>query len=290
MQIYRREAVELATRAASKALDDYAEQHGGTAGQAAASLTHLIVVTCTGFFAPGLDQALATALELPADVERTVMGLMGSAAAFNGLRLASEIVHGSPAARVLVVCVELCVIHQQPGADQQPLIASSLFADGAAACLVAGANTGSGARFEVDGFYSRVEPNTPKDMQRKMDDYGVVLQLSSEIPEYLGEVAPRAVRELFGVDRRPNFWAIHPGGRAIIDRLQETFELKPEDLSASREVLRRYGNMSSSTILFVLTELRRQLESQRADRHTGVAMAFEPGLVVEMASLRYLSA
>jgi predicted naringenin-chalcone synthase len=97
------------------------------------------------------------------------------------------------------------------------------------------------------------------------------------------------VQTLFG-DERPDFWAIHPGGRAIVDRLAQIFALGDADVAASREILRQYGNLSSATILFVLEELGRTLQQQNAvagQPATGVAMAFGPGLVIEMARLTY---
>ncbi|NJN19799.1 MAG: hypothetical protein HC822_27965 [Oscillochloris sp.] len=125
MAIYERESVKLGTQAAQRAL---AETNRPAA---AAQITHLIVVSCTGFFAPGLDLAIARNLGLQPTVQRSLIGFMGCAAAFNGLRLAAQIVAGQPTAQVLVVCVELCTLHLQPGTDRVNLTVASLFGDGA---------------------------------------------------------------------------------------------------------------------------------------------------------------
>jgi predicted naringenin-chalcone synthase len=287
MAIYQREAVAIGTMAAYRALADYDD---GVPVQAIAdTVTHLIVVSCTGFFAPGLDLAIARQLNLRPTVARTLVGFMGCAAAFNALRLASQIVASHPAARVLVVCVELCSLHIQPGCTRIDLVVGSLFADGAAACLVGAPSPGQRDLFLLDSFYSELVPDTHQEMIWQIGDHGFALHLSPDIPRRLGDIAPQALATLLDGRPTPRFWAIHPGGRAIVDRLAALFVLAPEHVAASLEVLRRYGNMSSPTILFVLDELRGRLRRQYSGGTVaGVAMAFGPGLVIEMAHLSYL--
>lgn len=286
MAIYQREAVILGARAAERALADFAADR---VAEVAQTVSHLIVVSCTGFFAPGLDQAIANKLGLRPTVERTLVGFMGCAAAFNALRLAHRIVRGQPEARVLVVCVELCSLHVQPGENRIDLVVNSLFADGAAACLVGAPAPEGHDHFLLDDLYTELVPETAGEMVWQIGDHGFSLHLSPDIPRRLGVVAPRALAALLGGRARPELWAIHPGGRAIVDRLAELFELSPEQVAPSLDVLRRYGNMSSPTILFVLDELRARLRQAGEERELdGVAMAFGPGLVVEMARLTYV--
>jgi len=277
MAIYEQASVDVATDAARQAL-----------GDRAAEVTHLIVVSCTGFFAPGPDLALARRLGLPANVQRSVIGFMGCAAAFNALRLADQIVAGQPDALVLIVCVELCTLHIQPGAGREDLTAASLFADGAAACLVGVPQPGR-EMLLIDTFFTGVTPDTESDMAWRIGNHGFVMRLSPEVPRQVAKVVPPALRELLPDGSSPEFWAIHPGGPAIVDRVAETCNLSSSDVQASRSVLRNYGNMSSPTILFVLDEIHRQLRSA-ARPAAGVAMAFGPGLVAEMATLRYVPA
>lgn len=280
MAIYQREAVDLGVAAAEQALAAPA-----VAGSTAA-ITHLIVVSCTGFFAPGLDLAIAERLGLSPTLQRTLVGFMGCAAAFNGLRLASQIVAGQPEARVLVVCVELCTLHLQPGADRPTLTAASLFADGAAACLV-GTPDIHGDVLLIDRFHSQVQPDSQDAMSWQIGDHGFVMNLSSDVPRHIDSLAPSALANLLDGLPSPEFWAIHPGGRAIVDRLAELLALSPAQTAASYTVLRRYGNMSSATILFVLRELWASLRAV-AQPVSGVAVAFGPGLVTELAALSYL--
>jgi len=282
MALYQQCAVPVATEAAQHALAELGPD-------AADSITHLIVVSCTGFFAPGPDLKLVQNLGLRPTVERTVVGFMGCAAAFNALRLAHHIVRGQPTARVLIVCVELCTLHLQPGDDRISLVIASLFADGAGACVVGTAEGASEDALLLDGFYTGVLPDSEQDMAWRIGDHGFVMGLSPEVPRRVGEVAPAALGTLFAADERPDFWAIHPGGRAIVDHLVTTFALTPEEAAPSYGALRQYGNMSSPTILFVLKEVRQRLRAGLAVPD-GVAMAFGPGLVAEMARLRYLPA
>lgn len=280
MLIYQDVAVRIGVAAAERALDAL------QCSDAAARVTHLIVVSCTGFFAPGLDLAIAQRLRLSPSVQRTLVGFMGCAAAFNALRLAGQIVSGQPDARVLVVCVELCTLHLQPGSDRSALTVAALFADGAAACLVGTARP-EGDLLLLNRLHTQVQPDTEDAMTWRIGDHGFVMHLSPDVPRQVDALAPRALAALLEGQPAPTFWAIHPGGHAIVRRLAELLQLSPAQTAASYAVLRRYGNMSSPTILFVLRELRDQLRASPAPVD-GVAAAFGPGLVTEMAHLTYL--
>jgi predicted naringenin-chalcone synthase len=280
MAIYQYEAVQLGVAAAERALAL------PQLPEAAQSVTHLIVVSCTGFFAPGLDLAIARRLGLGPSVQRTLVGFMGCAAAFNGLRLAAQIVAGQPDAQVLVICVELCTLHLQPGSDRISLTVASLFADGAAACLV-GAAGPAGDLLLLNRLHTQVLPDTEDAMAWQIGDHGFVMRLSPDVPRHVGTLATSALETLLDGQPAPAFWAIHPGGRAIVDRLAELLQLTPAQTAASYTVLRRYGNMSSPTILFVLREMLDRLRVSNTSV-SGVAAAFGPGLVTEMAHMTYV--
>ena len=289
MAIYEQEAPRLGLAAANQALAELARTNCVTVEEIKASITHLVAVSCTGFFAPGLDLALAGQLALSPSIGRTLIGFMGCSAAFNGLRTAAQIVQGQPQARVLVVCVELSSLHVQPELDRSQLIAASLFADGAAAAIVGSAPGNQPGLFFLDNFHTEVKPNTRDQMVWQIGNHGFTLHLSPQIPQHLAEVAPAAVQQLVGGEPT-DFWAIHPGGPAILDNLAKVFDRAPEQLAASRTVLRRFGNLSSATILIVLAELRCGLAEhpKTGEPLCGIAMAFGPGLTLEMARLRYL--
>lgn len=293
MAVYRRESVPLALHAANQAIAQLAEKRRLDPVELTASITHVIAVSCTGFFAPGLDFALTNALQLNPTVDRQLIGFMGCAAAFNGLRVATQAVRSNPNALALVVCVELASLHSYPNSSRDAIIAASLFADGAGAALVGRPSTADKQYFLLQQFHSCIKPETEEEMAWQIGDHGFQLTLSPRVPAHLAEVAPAALTRLFA-DRLPAFWAIHPGGRAIVERLAEIFDLTPAQTAATFEVLRDYGNMSSATILFVLHALQTRW-LQGTDQTTaatmgksGVAMAFGPGLVIEMARLTYV--
>lgn len=284
MAVYEREAPPLAAEAARRAL---AEPGAG----AASDITHLIVVSCTGFFAPGLDLRLVELLGLRPEVKRTLVGFQGCSAAFNGLRLAADIVRAEPDARALVVCAELCSLHAQPSLDRVNLTVTSLFADGAAACVVGADPAGLAERFELGGFLTALAPEAADAMSWRIGDHGFHMTLSPQVPRLVGQLAPGAVDDLLGGRGRPRRWAIHPGGPSIVDQAAAALGLSDEQAEPSRSVLRRHGNMSSPTVLFVLDEQRRRMRAEGlAAREDVVAMAFGPGLVAELARLTYVPA
>lgn len=276
MAIYRREAPLLAAAAARGALAD--------------GITHLIAVSCTGLYAPGLDLDLVRILGLDQTVRRSVLGFMGCAAGLTALRTAAEIVRGEPRARVLVVAVELCSLHLQPGADREALVAASLFGDGAAACLVGRPSQELPGLFGLDAFSTVTLEETGSEMVWSIGDHGFTLALSPRIPARLSRAAPALVRSAME-GLAPSFWAVHPGGRAILDGIERAFTLAPDCLAPSRTVLARYGNLSSPSLFFVLDEIRRRRTGECAgEGEPGVALAFGPGLTAELGRLSRLPA
>lgn len=287
MEIYRQEAVPLAERAARAAAARRAALLGHPVEDELAAITHLVVVSCTGFFAPGLDFVLTERLGLRQTTKRTVIGFMGCSAAFNGLRTAAQTVEADPTAHVLVVAVELCSLHIQTGGRRDDLVSASLFADGAGAAIVGSPRADDRGYYTLDDFHTGMKPQTQEEMVWQIGNHGFTLRLSPKVPDHLGDVAPEAVAALMGKDL-PRFWAIHPGGRAIVDKLQEIFDLEDKAVAPSRIVLAEYGNLSSATILLVLAEQQRRLLADAAEHETGVAMAFGPGLTIEMARLTFV--
>lgn len=265
MDLYAAEAPELALKAVRRL----------EAQAPLGEVTHLVVASCTGFIAPGIDQILAERLGLGA-VERTLVGFMGCYAAVAALRLAHHIVGSEPDARVLVVTVELSSIHLKEESEIEPLLAMLQFADGAAAALV----TAEPAGFGVGDQFALTLPDSSELIRWTVGDHGFAMHLSGEVPGRIGAaLRDPQVRETicdgWSMDEI-GAWAVHAGGRSILDSVERGLELPQGALWASRDVLARYGNMSSSTLMFVLAELLARSESDK-----GVAIAFGPGLAAE---------
>ncbi|MGG5819691.1 type III polyketide synthase [Falsiroseomonas sp. HW251] len=248
----------------------------------AAGITHLVLATCTGFVAPGLDRHLVERHGLPNNVERSMVGFMGCQAAINALKLAWHIVRSEPRSRVLVCCLELCTLHLQDTTALEQLLCFLLFADGCAAAIVSAEPVG----LQVEGFRSIVMPAAGDMITWRIGDDGFDMTLSGMVPFTLAHLMPDwqaemlAGREVSEVD----LWAVHPGGRTILDSVEHGLALPQGALAESRAVLRDYGNMSSATVMFVLEAMmRRATPGQR-----GCALAFGPGLSAE--SMRFVAA
>ena len=237
------------------------------------TITHLVVASCTGFVAPGVDQLIATALGLDPAVERTLVGFMGCYAAVAALRVAYHIVRSEPRARVLVVAVETSTLHLQPSDAIEPLLSMLLFGDGAGAALV----TAEPAGFAIERPFAAALPDSAELIRWTIGDQGFAMHLSGEVPARIAAaLADPAMRARLTGGAPADAWAVHAGGRSILDAVAQALALPPPALAASRDILRRYGNMSSATLLFVLAEL---LADPAIDR--GVAVAFGPGLAAE---------
>lgn len=242
--------------------------------------THLIITTCTGLHAPGVDLEIMRSLELDDGVERTVIGFMGCYAAINGLKLARHIVRSDPAARILMVNVELCTLHLQWTEDLEELLSFMIFADGCAATLISADPSG----LEILGFAAAVIPGSAGEITWRVGGQGFDMRLAGTVPGIVGHALPDIVdglRNKFRVNDL-SLWAVHPGGRSILDAAETSLGLPADALAASRRVLRDYGNMSSPTVMFVLKELMDKAASGQA----GAALAFGPGLTAETMVFR----
>lgn len=251
-----------------------------------ADITHLIVCSCTGFTAPGLDQQIAARLSLRSDVERTVVGFMGCYAAVNSLRLAHHTIRSEPEARILICNVELCSLHFQDTDELELTLSSMLFGDGATAALV----TAEAKGFALEDFRAAAIGGSEDLITWRIGDSGFDMHLSGEVPRHI-ERALSASAEADGdgllrgrAADAYDCYAVHAGGRTILDAVEKGLGLPQDALDASRAVLDAYGNMSSATLMFVLAGLLE--EDRRVTR--GMAMAFGPGLAAE--SFRFRSA
>ena len=244
-------------------------------------ITHLVVASCTGFVAPGIDQIVARAIGLPPHVERLLIGFMGCYAAVAALRSARHIVRSDPSARVLVVTVELSTLHLQDVSAIEPLLAMLQFGDGAAAALVSAAPSG----FAIDAPFATTLPDSADLIRWAITDTGFAMHLSGAVP---ARIAAALTDPIFADaatgGRAPasiDGWAVHAGGRSILDAVEQAFHLPPDALDESRAVLAANGNMSSATLMFVLARL---LSGPRVKN--GVALAFGPGLAAEGFAFR----
>jgi alpha-pyrone synthase len=316
-ELYIEQATKLFVEAGRRAL-------AACPGLDAADITHVVTVSCTGFYAPGPDYMLVRELGLAPSTQRYHLGFMGCYAAMPALRTAKQFVEADPNAVVLVVSAELCSLHLRTSSDPDTIVASSLFSDGAAAGIVSSRPPVPGeAALVLDHFETVITPVGESDMAWKIGDEGFEMILSSYVPHIIDEHIESALAPLFGRDESLTgalaagvvaeagavtadadgaaaattgqvltatapgsplstaiaHWAIHPGGRSILDKTEAKLGLTESQLVPSRETLRTNGNMSSATILFVMKAILDGEATGDGDRVC--AMAFGPGLTVE---------
>lgn len=330
-ELYIVEATKLFVEAGRRALD-------ACPGVEAADITHVVTVSCTGFYAPGPDYMLVRELGLSPATQRYHLGFMGCYASMPALRTAKQFVEADPNAVVLVVSAELCSLHLRTSNDPDTIVASSLFSDGAAAGIVSSRPLHPGEKaLDLDLFETVITPIGEEDMAWKIGDEGFEMVLSTYVPHIIdehieGALAPLMARDALlsglltddglgfapprsveaegsggsaGSESSAAFtgqvatllapapssapmmseaiahWAIHPGGRSILDKTEAKLGLSEAQLRPSRQTLRNHGNMSSATILFVMQAILD--EPAATDGERVCAMAFGPGLTVESA-------
>ena len=240
-----------------------------------AGVTHLLITCCTGFSAPGLDFQIIDRCGLPPSVERTTVGFMGCYAAINGLKLARHIVRSQPDARVVLVNLELCSLHLQCSTDLDDILSFMIFSDGCAASVISREPVG----LRIGRFRALFAPETSQLITWRIGDNGFDMNLSGRVPGAIRNLLRDRAGEVLG-DRSSSdidHWAVHPGGRSILDAVEQGLALGQGSLAWSRDILRRFGNMSSASVMFVLEQIMRVAE--RGSR--GCAMSFGPGLVSE---------
>jgi predicted naringenin-chalcone synthase len=271
MKIFDKEALPLSVTAIKKCIDGFIQLE---------EITHLITVTCTGMSAPGLDLQIAEALNLSPNIFRTSVNFMGCYAAIHALRLAKLICDTTPGSNIIIADTELCTIHFQKEYTPDNAASSLLFGDGSAAVLVSNKIKKSPS-LSIDGFYSQVERRGKKDMAWELSRKGFLMTLSSYVPQLIEEDIATLVDASLAHHHinksKITHWCIHPGGKKILEVIEQKLRLQKEDLCYSRKVLAEYGNMSSPTILFVLKEMWNNIQHGS----TIFGIAFGPGLTIE---------
>ncbi|MES2005833.1 MAG: type III polyketide synthase [Bacteroidota bacterium] len=272
MDVYDIESVVLSVKAIDDCLRDIIPS---------SAITHLVTVSCTGMRAPGLDLAIMEEMELSPDIFRTSVNFMGCYAAIHALKMAKMICDSTANANVVIVCTEICTLHFQKEFTEDNAASSLLFADGCAAVLVSNCIQRTNT-LSLRGFYSHVAQKGKTDMAWQLSGKGFLMTLSSYVPQLILEdisaLVTAAVKHQQLSLTDITHWCIHPGGKRILDLIQKQLALSEKDLSFSRNVLARYGNMSSPTVLFVLKEMMQKISDVPA---TVLGMAFGPGLTME---------
>jgi predicted naringenin-chalcone synthase len=285
MQVYRKMAVQLAASAVADCLAPLNKK----LKKDVIPVTHLITVSCTGMSAPGLDIQLLQELQLPPDVHRTSVNFMGCYAGFHAFRMADSICRADENASVLVVMAELCSLHFQPGSEAETLVVNSLFADGACAALFVSpkkARLSKSPTLRVEGFSGEVIHEGATYMTWNPSEQGFLMGLDALVPSVIEEHANRMVTDSLNKYKLKKedirHWALHPGGRRIVDATAKSLGFPKEKFQHSYRVLRDFGNMSSPTIGFVLKSILQEDLKRKKEQYL-FAAGFGPGITIETA-------
>lgn len=281
MEIYKKNALHLALQAIENCLE-------GIKPFNKSDITHLITVSCTGMYAPGIDIELMQTLNLNSTVKRTAINFMGCYGAFNALKVADAICQADDAANVLIVCVELCTIHFQDSMVLDNVIANAIFSDGAAAVIVK-KNPDTEKYLNIKAFHCDLMPQTREQMAWHIGDQGFDIALSSYVPEaikigiyfFFNQLLNQHNLSMNAID----LFAIHPGGMKILEACEEALNIDKAQNKYAYQVLKNYGNMSSPTILFVLKEIWNEMDESFHDKKV-FSCAFGPGLTLESMLLQ----
>jgi predicted naringenin-chalcone synthase len=275
-KLYAKKAKQLFVKTARDVLDQNPSVNNE-------DITHIITVSCTGFFAPEPGFEIIKQLDLSSSTQRFHLGFMGCFAAFPAMKMAKAFCASQPDANVLIVCLELCSIHLQASETTDQLISASVFADGAAGMIINSNKPANNASYELTKFSTSIANESEEDMAWTIGDTGFDMVLSTYVPDIIKSNIGESIQPLFDdyelTPQQINHWALHPGGRSILDKIQKSFSLEDEQLTSSRKILADFGNMSSATILFVLKHLLDQPMQHETERVLGTA--FGPGLTIE---------
>jgi predicted naringenin-chalcone synthase len=276
-KVYIKEAPKLCLKACKKAINAW--------GLPASHITHVISVSCTGMYAPGLEFGLIKDLELNPNIERLGINFMGCFGAFKGLSIAKALAKENPENRILLVCTELCSLHFQADVSLETFVANALFADGAAASIIGcKPQDDETSLFEIEKNSSYALKDTEDHMSWEIANTGMLMKLSAKVPQMIEQHIIPFVKGLLG--KNLSFesceWAIHPGGKTIVENIEKSCNLNPAQTRASWKTLHNFGNMSSATFLFVLHEI----SQSKNDFKPVVGLGFGPGLSIEGILLR----
>jgi prepilin-type processing-associated H-X9-DG protein len=284
LKIFRDKAVDLSIASVHNLLDQ-------RPGFDKSSITHVVAVCCTGMYAPGLDIDLVKKLGLRSTVQRTCINFMGCYAAFNALKLADAFCRSDKTAKVLIVCTELCSLHFQRNFTDDNVLANALFADGSAAVLVE-AESSHTIKLVPESFHSDLAIDGERDMAWTVGDLGFEMKLSSYVPDIIQRDISHLTNSLLSRISKNisqiKYFAIHPGGKKILQAIEEELGITKEQNADAYQVLKDYGNMSSPTVLFVLQRIFQKITTDDNNEHI-LSFAFGPGLTLESMVLKIVA-
>ncbi|CAK8541334.1 unnamed protein product [Lathyrus sativus] len=287
LEIANPAVVEMATRACKACIKEW--------GRSPQDITHIVYVSSSEIRLPGGDLYLANELGLNTDVNRVMLYFLGCYGGVTGLRVAKDIAENNPGSRVLLTTSETTILGFRAPNKARPydLVGAALFGDGAAAAII-GTNPVLGQEspfMELNYAVQKFLPDTQNVIDGRITEEGINFKLGRDLPQKIEDNIEEFCNKIMAKCDVKNFnelfWAVHPGGPAILNKLENTLKLKSDKLECSRKALMDYGNVSSNTIFYVMEYMRDYLKEDGSEEW-GLGLAFGPGITFEGILLRSL--
>jgi alkylresorcinol/alkylpyrone synthase len=275
---YRAAATDLAEAALRKAL--------AQAELTPRDIDIVITTSCTGFMIPSVDAHLINRLGMRQDVMRLPVTEMGCAGGTSGLIYADQFLRANADKRIALVAVEAPAITlQKRDLSMENLVSAAIFGDGAAAAILAPTARLAPRILDTQMYHF---PQAAHLMGFELRNSGLKIVLDKDVPANIAEhfnriVLPFLEKNLVSLAEVDNF-LFHPGGKKIVQQTEALLARYGKDIAASKEVLRRHGNMSSATVLFILAKY---LEREIAPKELGLMLAFGPGFTAQTLLLEW---
>jgi predicted naringenin-chalcone synthase len=277
--IYIREVKKLGKQAIQKALEKVQWQ--------ATDLDFIITVSCTGIMIPSVDAYLINDLEMRQDIVRLPVTEMGCAAGVSGIIYAKQFLKANPGKRAAVIAIEApTATFQLEDYSMTNVVSAAIFGDGAACVLLSSCDTDAGVRIvneEMYHFYDATEM-----MGFKLVNTGLQMILDKEVPQTISDHFPAIVHPFLEKSGKTiediNHLVFHPGGKKIVQTVEDLFGSLGKNIDDTKEVLRLFGNMSSATVLYVL---ERFLDKGVQKGELGLMLSFGPGFSAQRVLLEF---
>lgn len=277
--IYKEKMIEMGTKVLSEALTKLDMQPD--------EIDCLITTSCTGFMIPSVDAYMVNNLNMRQDIIRLPVTEMGCAGGTSGLIYANQIIRSNPKLKVALVSVETpSLTFQKNDPSVENLVSTAIFADGAS-CAIIGESSKLAPRI-VDTQMYHFKDGTHL-MGFNLQNTGLKIVLDKDVPNAIKEhfpyILPPFLEKNGLTPQEINHYMFHPGGKKIINMVEKYIEQFDKDISDSKEVLNQYGNMSSSTILYILDRFLQKKNIAKGDR--GYMLAFGPGFMAQNILLEW---
>ena len=232
----------------------------------------IFISTCTGYLCPGLTSYVVEQLKLKQDIYAVDLVGMGCGGAIPALRAADDYLRSHPNSNAIVISVEVCTAAIHWREEVELILSNSIFSDGAAAVFVTNEDDVTG--FEIRKISSLLWPQYRDQLRFKHLDARLCNVISPKVPVIAGKAAVKLYQDILS-NLQSTYYAMHLGGRKVLDTIQKSLDLQDEEMSLSRSMLRKYGNMSSPSVLFVLKEILHRHQVKKAE--TAALFSFGAG-------------